>query len=1013
MDANGLRAAFTRYFAERGHTTVPSASLIPHDPSVLFTIAGMVPFKPYFLGEEAAPWPRATSIQKCFRTPDIEIIGTDTYHCTFFEMLGNFSFGDYFKAEAIPMAWELLTEVFGLDGDRLWITVHDGDDEAEQLWIDKVGVRPERIQRMGDEDNFWTMGDTGPCGPDSEIFFDMGEAFGHDGGPKHGGDERFVEIWNLVFMELNRDADGVLTELPRKNIDTGAGLERILPFLQGHESIFDTDLFVPIIDAAASVLGTAYGTDPSTDVALRVLADHGRAFSMLVADGVLPANEGRGYVLRRVVRRAVLAARRAGVEKPVCPTLVQAATEVLGEAYPALRAQHDLIVNVVAREEAGFDRTLRAGLSRLEEALATGATVLPGDVAFTLHDTHGFPVELTEELARDAGVEVDRAGFDAAMDAQRERARAAATSSRAGDEAAYRALLDAEGPTSFVGRGAENYEVPARVVAVLESADAGGDAGRDRRPGRGDLLGPHPLLRRERWPGRGHRHHRHRVGHRRGRRHRAGRTRTGGAPGPGHRRGAGGAGRAGHDRRGTPGGHPAQPHGDASAACLAARRSRRPRAPAGFPRVARLPALRLLAPRRSPPGRSWTRSSRWRTTPCSPTSPSRRPRPRGTRPRRWGRSRTSATSTARRYAWCRRGLHRSSSAGAPTSTPWARSAPSRCCRRARPAPNTRRIFALTGHASLQRALERERLVQSAAELLRTEPDELLAAIGRMAERQREAEKELARLRQQSSEAEAKSLAEAAVADERGGGGPSRQGGARCPAEPGPGRPAPRRGAGGRARGFAGRHQGGHRGRHRRHSGRHSAGAHAGRHGGGWGRGLGRGGAGGREGSLPDRGGVGRGAAASVRVSGDGAARGPGRVAALDLGARRIGVAFSDSRRSLASPWGTIQRSGDAARDHGAVLEAVREVEASTVVVGLPLSLSGEVGPAARSALDEAEALRALLEPLGVTVETADERFTTVEAERSLRAAGRTGKAARKVVDSAAAMVLLQAWLDNA
>ena len=480
MDANGLRAAFARFFADRGHAVVPSASLIPHDPSVLFTIAGMVPFKPYFLGEEPAPWPRATSIQKCFRTPDIDIIGTDTYHCTFFEMLGNFSFGDYFKEEAIPMAWELLTDVFGLDGDRLWITVHESDDEAEQIWIDKVGLRPERIQRMGDEDNFWAMGDTGPCGPDSEIFFDKGESYGHDGGPKHGGDQRFVEIWNLVFMQFNRDAQGVLTELPRKNIDTGAGLERILPIVGGHDSIFDTDLFLPIIAAAASVLGTSYGTDPRTDVALRVLADHGRAISMLVADGVLPANEGRGYVLRRVVRRAVMAARRLGVDKPIGPTLVNAATEVLGQAYPELVQQHDLIVNVVAREEAGFDRTLRAGLSRLEEALATGNKVLGGDVAFTLHDTHGFPVELTEELARDAGVEIDRAGFDTAMAEQRERARSAAKASRAGDEAVYRELLEAEGPTPFVGRGQENYEVPARIVAVLEAdAESEGEGGED------------------------------------------------------------------------------------------------------------------------------------------------------------------------------------------------------------------------------------------------------------------------------------------------------------------------------------------------------------------------------------------------------------------------------------------------------------------------------------------------------------------------------------------------------
>src|SRR5580704_6750652 len=270
MDANELRAAFTRFFTERGHTAVPSASLIPHDPSVLFTIAGMVPFKPYFVGDEPAPWPRATSIQKCFRTVDIEIVGTDAYHCTFFEMLGNFSFGDYFKEDAIAMAWELLTEVFGLDGDRLWVTVHDDDDEAEQIWIDKVGFPAERIQRMGDADNFWAMGDTGPCGPDSEIFIDKGLPYGADGGPKFGGEERFVEIWNLVFMQYNRDADGVRHDLPHKNIDTGAGLERILPILQGLDSMYDTDLFAPIIAAAAEATHTDYGRDERTDVGLRV-----------------------------------------------------------------------------------------------------------------------------------------------------------------------------------------------------------------------------------------------------------------------------------------------------------------------------------------------------------------------------------------------------------------------------------------------------------------------------------------------------------------------------------------------------------------------------------------------------------------------------------------------------------------------------------------------------------------------------------------------------------------------
>jgi alanyl-tRNA synthetase len=475
MDANELRAAFTRFFTERGHTAVPSASLIPHDPSVLFTIAGMVPFKPYFVGDEVAPWPRATSVQKCFRTLDIEVVGTDTYHCTFFEMLGNFSFGDYFKEEAIPMAWELLTGVFGLDGDRLWVTVHEGDDEAEQIWIDKVGFPAERIQRMGDADNFWAMGDTGPCGPDSEIFIDKGASYGTDGGPKHGGDERFVELWNLVFMQYNRAADGTRTDLPKKNIDTGAGLERILPILQGHDSVFETDLFVPIIEAAASVVGIPYGRDDRTDVALRVMADHGRAMSMLVADGVLPANEGRGYVLRRVVRRAVLAARRLGVEKLVTPMLVGAATEVLGPTYPALVEHNDVILSVLEREESGFDRTLRAGLGRLEEAFATGEKVLGGDVAFTLHDTHGFPVELIEELARDAGVAVDRAGFDAAMAEQRARARAAARSAKVGEESAYRALLESEGTTQFVGRGAAQYEVPARIVGVLAGTDAGVD----------------------------------------------------------------------------------------------------------------------------------------------------------------------------------------------------------------------------------------------------------------------------------------------------------------------------------------------------------------------------------------------------------------------------------------------------------------------------------------------------------------------------------------------------------
>ncbi len=768
MDANGLRAAFTRFFAERGHTVVPSASLIPHDPSVLFTIAGMVPFKPYFLGQEPAPWPRATSIQKCFRTPDIDIIGTDTYHCTFFEMLGNFSFGDYFKDQAIPMAWELLTEVFGLDGDRLWITVHESDDEAEQIWIDQIGVPPQRIQRMGDEDNFWAMGDTGPCGPDSEIFIDKGEEYGHDGGPKHGGSERFVEMWNLVFMQYNRDADGVLTELPRKNIDTGAGLERILPVLQGHDSMFDTDLFLPIIDAAASVLGTAYGTDEKTDVALRVLSDHGRAMSMLVADGVLPANEGRGYVLRRVVRRAVMAARRIGCDKPIGPTLVQAAAEVLGEAYPNLRTQHDLIVNVVAREEAGFDRTLRAGLSRLEEAFATGEKVLPGDVAFTLHDTHGFPVELTEELAREAGVEVDRSGFDAAMAEQRERARAAAKTSRAGDESAYRALLEAEGATAFVGRGLQNYEVPARIVAVLEgsgdhrdSASGGSGeatAGRtvevflDRTPfyaEQGGQIGDTGTIV----------------------------TESGIAdvydtqyavPGlVAHKARLSGDMTAGQDALATIDGerreairrnHTATHLLHSALRAVLGEHVRQQGSLVG-PEYLRFDFSHHAQPTRDELDAVFELANDAVLTDVDveTTETSRQDAEKmgaiaffGDK---YGESVRVVQAGPASLEFCG-GTHVDS---------LGQIGPITLLSEGSIGSNTRRVFAVTGKVSLQRAKEREELVREASALLRTEPEELAAAIERLMERQRDAEKELASLRQQSSEAEASTLAAGAAA----------------------------------------------------------------------------------------------------------------------------------------------------------------------------------------------------------------------------------------------------------
>ncbi len=476
MDANELRAAFTGYFAARDHEVVPSASLIPHDPTVLFTIAGMVPFKPYFLGDEPAPWPRATTVQKCFRTNDIDVVGHTRRHCTFFEMLGNFSFGDYFKERAVPYAWELVTEVLGIDADRLWITVHHSDDEAAEIWTDSVGVPPARIQRMG-EDNFWQMGDTGPCGPCSEIYFDKGDRYGEGGGPAHGAAERYVEIWNLVFMQYNRAADGSLTELPKKNIDTGAGLERILPVLSGTDSIFDTDVLAPLVETAAELTGVRYGRDEAHDVALRVMADHGRAMTMLVSDGVIPSNDGRGYVLRRVIRRAVLAARRAGARRLVTPSLAETTARVMGAAYPNVAAEIEIIADVCEREESGFDRTLRTGLTLLEEALAevraARGTVLPGETAFLLHDTHGFPIELTEELARDAGLAVDRAEYDTRMEAQRRRARLAAKSPPGADETAYRALFDTAGPTLFVGRSPEHYAIRAQVVGVLAGAEPG------------------------------------------------------------------------------------------------------------------------------------------------------------------------------------------------------------------------------------------------------------------------------------------------------------------------------------------------------------------------------------------------------------------------------------------------------------------------------------------------------------------------------------------------------------
>jgi len=359
VNADQLRDTFTSLFVDRGHLALPPASLVPNDPTMLFTIAGMVQFKPYFLAESPPPGPRATTVQPCVRTVDIDVIGTTSRHVTFFEMLGNFSFGDYFKEMAIAYAWELLTEGFGLDPADLWVTVHVSDDEAEALWHEVPGLLAGRLQRL-DEDNFWKMGETGPCGPCSEIFFDRGPRYGPAGGPAQGG-ERYVEIWNLVFMQYERAADGSLTELPQRNIDTGAGLDRILTQLQGVESVFDTDLVAPILAAASDVTGRVYGSSEETDVGLRIVADHARTFAFLICDGVFPSNESRGYVLRRLIRRAVLVAQRLGAKGLVTPGMIDVVAEVMGSAYPRLLRDRDLLTRIALHEEEAFLRTLRSG----------------------------------------------------------------------------------------------------------------------------------------------------------------------------------------------------------------------------------------------------------------------------------------------------------------------------------------------------------------------------------------------------------------------------------------------------------------------------------------------------------------------------------------------------------------------------------------------------------------------------------------------------------------------------
>ena len=478
--ADGLRRAFVDFFAAREHTVVPSASLIPFDPSIMFTVAGMVPFKPYFVGEETAPYNRAVSVQKCVRAGgkhnDLDDVGRTKRHLVFFEMLGNFSFGDYFKEKAIPWGWELATEVFGFDGDQLWITVHESDDEAEQIWHDVVGVPMSRIQRLGDKDNFWQMGDVGPCGPCSEIHIDRGSAFGPDGGPLNDpkGD-RFLEFWNLVFMQYNQAGDGSRTRLPRPSIDTGAGFERILTLVQGVDSIWETDLLSPLIDTGRRLSGAEYKIgdyEHRPSFSLRVLAEHARSSMMMINDGVFPSNEGRGYVLRRIIRRAVRHAYLLGCEKLVMPSLVETSLGIMKGAYPELATNSDFILGVITREEEKFRATLRNGLTILEDEMAGDKkSQISGTAAFTLHDTYGFPLELTQEIAGERGVAVDTDGFEREMNQQRERAKNARKNDVADPQrvAAYKSLVDQHGATTFVGYEKDSAE--GKVLAVLGPFD--------------------------------------------------------------------------------------------------------------------------------------------------------------------------------------------------------------------------------------------------------------------------------------------------------------------------------------------------------------------------------------------------------------------------------------------------------------------------------------------------------------------------------------------------------------
>jgi alanyl-tRNA synthetase len=472
VESAEIRSRWLRFFESENrqgltHTVVPSASLIADDPNLLLVNAGMVPFKPFFLGEVTPPYKRATSVQKCVRTLDIDEVGKTTRHASFFQMCGNFSFGDYFKEGAISLAWELLTRPisdggYGFPEERLWVTVYLDDDEAADIWHKKIGIPRERIQRRDMADNFWSMGVPGPCGPCSEIYYDRGPAYGVEGGPI-ADENRYMEVWNLVFMQNERGAGGgkdgypILGELPAKSIDTGLGLERTAALLQGVENIYEIDTTMQILNKASALAGVQYGKSQKTDVSLRVVADHARTSAMLIGDGVTPGNEGRGYVLRRMMRRTIRNMRLMGVNDPITSELTVAAIGAMGPQYPELIADQKRILAVSVSEEESFLQTLKSGTQIFDMAStqlkSSKKNVLPGEEVFKLHDTYGFPFDLTLEMAREEGLEVDEDGFRRLMNEQRDRAKADAKAKKSGhtDLSEYKKIADSKGVSSFIG----------------------------------------------------------------------------------------------------------------------------------------------------------------------------------------------------------------------------------------------------------------------------------------------------------------------------------------------------------------------------------------------------------------------------------------------------------------------------------------------------------------------------------------------------------------------------------